>query len=67
MRSFARFNVKDMFHPVGDVIEVEIKRVDICREEVGEYNDHVVWEGVEEDGAGFHGGNGWFPQKFEVI
>lgn len=24
-------------------------------------------EGVEEDGVCFHGDDGWFPQKFEVI
>ncbi len=35
-------------------------------EEIFEHMDHVGGEGMKEDSACFRGGDGWFPQLFEV-
>ncbi len=36
-------------------------------EEVSERLDHVMGEGVEEDGACLHDGDGWSPQLFKMM
>ncbi len=59
--SFAGFDGEDVFHPIANIFEGEICWGERIFEEILEHEDHVMGEGMEEDGACFSGGDGWFP------
>ncbi len=65
--SFAGFDGEDIFHSIANIVESEICRGEQFVEEIPEHEDHVVGEGMEEDGACFPGGDRWFPYMFKVI
>ncbi len=62
--SFTRFDSKDVFHSIANIVESEIHWGERFFKEISECKDHVMGEGIEEAGACYHGGDGWFPQLF---
>ncbi len=58
--SSAGFNGEDVFHSIANIVESEICWGEQFFEEILEHEDHVMGEGIEEDGACFPGGDGWF-------
>ncbi len=60
-RSLAGFNGDDIFHAIVNIVKNEICWGERVVQEVVEHKDHVMGKRIEEDGACFHGGDGWFP------
>ncbi len=60
-RSFAGLDGEDVFHSIVNIVESEICGDAQFVKEILEHEDHVVGEGMKEDGACFASGDGWFP------
>ncbi len=61
LRPSAGFDGEDILHSIVNAVKSEICWSEQFFQEVLEHEDHVMGEGMEEDGACFPGGDGWFP------